>query len=146
MKKIGKDKSGMIGEWVGGYLTDLFTGEPKEVAVADVKEVGFLEMPKHLNSVKGSLFKQKMMGLTATDFYLLGNVSARAKLRYVRLNETILMGFSDNHNTPNGNVYYFRKCGEIDQAPVFTYLSDMVIKENEIVWVHPGEHTHVPNR
>lgn len=147
MKRImGKDKSGFIGEWDEGILTDLFTGEVRDAEREDITEVGFIDPPLHFNSLNGHLFKQQMMGTTVTPFYLLGNVSARQKLRYVRLNFTVLMGFADNHATGNGNVYFFSKCGEIDGVPVYAYRSDMVVKEEEIVWVHEGEYTHVPNQ
>lgn len=147
MKRImGKDKSGFIGEWDEGILTDLLTGEVKDVEDEAVTSVGFIDPPLHFNSLNGHLFKQQMMGTTVTPFYLLGNISARQKLRYVRMNHTVMMGFSDSYATGNGNIYFFSHCGDIDGVPVFAYASDMVVKEEEIVWVQPLEHTHVPNR
>lgn len=147
MKRImGKDKSGFIGEWDEGILTDLFTGEVRDAERENITEVGFIDPPRHFNSLNGHLFKQQMMGVVIKPFYLLGNVSARQRLRYVRMNDTVLMGFCDHRATGNGNVYFFSKCGEIDDVPVYAYKSDMVVKEDEIVWVHPGEHTMVPNQ
>lgn len=147
MKRImGKDKSGFIGEWDEGLLVNLFTGETKNAERDEITEVGFIEPPMHFNSLSGQLFKHQMMGTTVTPFYLLGNVSARQKLRYVRMNNTVLMGFADHYATGNGNIYFFSHCGEIDGVPVFTYASDMVVKEDEIIWVQPFEHTHVPNQ
>lgn len=147
MKRImGKDKSGFIGEWDEGILTNLFTGEAKDTERENITEVGFIDPPTYFNSLSGQLFKHQMMGTTVKPFYLLGNVSARQKLRYVRMNNTVLMGFADHHAGGNGNIYFFSHCGEVEGVPVFTYASDMVVKEEEIIWVHEMEHTHVPNQ
>lgn len=140
---IAKNKNG-IGELDEGNIIDLFTGESVEAGNHEV--VGTIQPPKYLNHVQGKLFKQRMMGTIVSEFYLLGDVSARQKLRYVRMNDTVLMGFSDNHATMNGNVYFFKKCGEIEGKSVYTYLNDMVIKEDRIEWVHAGDSpTIVPN-
>lgn len=142
---MAKDKDGFIGEWEEGMLMDLITGEAKDAEPGDIQEVGYIDPPPHYNSLSGHLFKQQMQGTIIKLFYMLGNVSARQKLRYVRLNHNVLMGFADNYGGGNGSVYYFRHCGEIEDVPVFTYMSDMVIKEDEIIWVQPLDHTRVPN-
>lgn len=146
MKRIiAKNQHKFMGELDDDILVDLFTGEVMDAGA--YKEVGFIDTPERLTRIYGNLYLHRMMGTPTLEFYMLGNVSARKKLRYVQMNHTVLMGFSDHYATPNGNVYFFKKCGEVEGVPVFTYLNDMVIKEDEIMWVHAGENspTKVPN-
>lgn len=134
---IGENKKGATGFVDEGVLIDIFTGE---ITVTDeYKEVGYVDPPSDLNTLPGQLYHQFTLKYPLSAFYLVGNVSVREQLDYVPLNESVMMGFSNDLAMNSGNVYFFKKCGELKGKSLFTYTSDMVVQEDAIKWVHQGD-------
>ena len=134
---IGKNKTGITGQVEQDMLIDIFTGEVTDTD--EYEEVGYIDKPGNLNSLPGQLFQHFTLTHPLTSFYLVGDVSARERLNYVRLNESVMMGFSNLLPKKNGDVYFFKKCGEMNGMSMFSYMSDMVVKDDSIEWVHQGD-------
>lgn len=69
------------------------------------------------------------------EFYFLGWTSETKRLNYVRMREKVLMGYYADEESETSSIYFFVKCGDINGVPVFTYNSDMVVRDEKTEWV-----------
>lgn len=138
-KKLIVKQGGITGVLYDGEIMSLTTNEVVDATC--YKVIGSL----HLTALHYQLYANrpnrfhKITGLVNSpryEFYMLGEVSLMNQLNYVQLSDTVLMGYvSDTDVTSLPSVYYFYRCGEINEQPIFSYHSDMVIKEEDISWI-----------
>lgn len=147
--QILEDSSGLIGIESFGSLNGIFEEKelllPERNPLSKLTEVGYIELDiKHRTDIYqpyalARYLRQRFINSNEeSEVFFLGSVSEFERLSFARLTDTVMMGFNAKEDSlfeTYANVYYFKKVGEVKGLPIYSYMHDMVISDNQIKWV-----------
>lgn len=159
-QKIWKDKGGFLGFRAGDELIGLLEQEslllPSSSPTRDLEEVGYIDFDKSVgtnifntSNVNKNIHQRFAYSNPDKEIFILGNITEIDSLAYIPMNETTLMGYVSKDKSLHqsyGSIYFFQKVGEVMNSPIYMYMHDMVVKEDEVKWVTALAHTKTPHK